>query len=145
MVMCIGTRFLYAIPFKKIDAESVAEGLIEVISHKGVPQELLTNQGSIFFGTLARQVCDLLSIKKLRTSAYHPQGNGTLQRWHASIKGMRKLGSEVRVWDKALKFCLLCYQGTSHTAIGFSTFELVHGYPMRGPLEAIKDGWLEGN
>ena len=125
------TRFSYAIE--------------EVISHTGIPQELLTDQDSIFVGTLARPVCDLLSIKKIRTSAYHQQGNGTLERWHASLKGMtRKLGSEVREWDKALKFCLLCYQGTPHTATGFSLFELVHGYPMRGPLEAIKNGWLEG-
>ena len=28
--------------------------------------------------------------------------------------------------------------------MAFSPFELVHGYPMRGPLEAIKDGWMEG-
>ena len=65
-VMFVGTRFPYAIPLKKIDAESVAEGLIKVISHTGIPQELLTDQGSVFVGTLAKQVCDLLSIKKLR-------------------------------------------------------------------------------
>ena len=31
-----------------------------------------------------------------------------------------------------------------HTATGFSPFELVHGYPIRGPLEAIKETWLHG-
>ena len=140
-VMCVGTRFPYAIPLKKIDAESVAEGLIEVISQTGIPQELLTDQGSVFVGTLVRQVCNLLSIKKIRTTAYHPQTNGILERCHASLKGMmRKLGNEVREWDKALKFCLLCYRGTPHTATGFSPFQLVHGYPMRGPLEA----WMAG-
>ena len=51
--MCVGTRFLYTIPFKKIDAVSVANGLIEVIFHTGIPQELLTEQGSIYVDTLA--------------------------------------------------------------------------------------------
>ena len=97
MVMCVRTRFPYASPLNKIDAESVTEGLIEVISNTGFPQELSTDHDSILVGTLAKLVCDLFSIRKLRTSAYHPQGNGTLERCHASLKGMmRKLGSEVR-------------------------------------------------
>ena len=81
----------------------------------------------------------------LKTTAYHPQSNGILERWHGALKGMlRKLGGVEREWDCLLKFCLLCYRSTPHTATGFSPFELVHGYPMRGPLEAIKDGWLQG-
>ena len=144
-VICVGSRFPYAVPLKRVDAESVAEGLTEVISHTGIPRELLTDQGSVFTGTLAKQVCELLSIKKLQTTAYHPQSNGILERWHGSLKGMlRKLSGVGREWDRLLKFCLMCYRGTPHTATGFSPFELVHGYSMRGPLEAIKESWLQG-
>ncbi len=32
-VMCVGSRFPYAIPLKRIDSETVAEGLVEVMSH----------------------------------------------------------------------------------------------------------------
>ena len=144
-VMCVGTRFPYVVPLKRVDAVTVAEGLTEVISHTGIPKELLTDQGSVFTGKLTKQVCELLSIKHLKTTAYHPQSNGILERWHGALKGMlRKLGGVEREWDCLLKFCLLCYRSTPHTATGFSPFELVHGYPMRGPLEAIKDGWLQG-
>ena len=144
-VMCVGTRFPYVVPLKRVDAVTVAEGLTEVISHTGIPKELLTDQGSVFTGKLTKQVCELLSIKHLKTTAYHPQSNGILERWHGALKGMlRKLGGVGREWDCLLKFCLLCYRSTPHTATGFSPFELVHGYPMRGPLEAIKDGWLQG-
>ena len=37
-----------------------------------------------------------------------------------------------------------CYRGTPHTTTGFSPYELVHGYQMREPLEAIKEGWIKG-
>ena len=71
-VICGRSRFPYAVPLTRIDAESVAEGLTEVISHTGIPRELLTDQGSVFSGTLAKQVCELLSMRKLQTTAYHP-------------------------------------------------------------------------
>ena len=137
-VMCVGTRFPYAIPLKRVDAETVAEGLAEVMSHTGIPNELLPDQGSVVRGLLARQVCETLGIKKLKTTAHHPQTNGILEHWHGSLKGMlRKLSGVGRKWDSLLKFCLMCYRGTPHTATGFSPYELVYGYQMRGPLEAI--------
>ena len=109
--MCLGTRYPYAIPLKRVDAVSVAEALTEVLSHTGVPKELLTDQGSVFTGALAKQTCALLGIKKLRTTAYHPQTNGILERWHGLMKGMlRRLDSLGREWDQNLKFCVLCYR-----------------------------------
>ena len=47
-MMCLGSRFPYAILLQRVDAESVAEGLMEVISHTGIPIELLSDQGSEF-------------------------------------------------------------------------------------------------
>ena len=91
------------------------------------------------------QVCETLGIKKLKATAYHPQTNGTLEHWHGPLKGMlRKLSGMGREWDSLLKFCFMCYRGTPHTATGFSPYELVHGYQMSGPLEAIKEGWNKG-
>ena len=69
----------------------------------------------------SKQVCELLSIKHLKTTAYHPQSNGILERWHGALKGiLKKLGGVGREWDCLLKFCLLCYRSTPHTATGFS-------------------------
>ena len=78
--MCLGTRNPYAVALKKIDAESVADGLMEVIQHTGIPNELLSDQGSQFMGRVITKPCELLNIKKLKTTAYHPQTNGALER-----------------------------------------------------------------
>ena len=79
-VICLGTCYPYAIPLKRVDAVSVAEALTEVLSHTGVLKELLTYQGSVFRGALAKQTCALLGTKELRTTAYHPKTNGIFER-----------------------------------------------------------------
>ena len=143
-IMCLGTRYPYAIPLKRVDAESVAEGLMEVISHTGIP--VLSDQGSVFLGKVIKELCRLLNIKQIKTTAYHPQTNGILERWHSCLKGMiRKIQGKSQQWDKLLKYCLLAYRATPHTATGFSPYELVHGKSMRGPLEAVKAGWIGGD
>ncbi len=145
-VMCLGTRYPYAVALKKIDALSVAEGLMEVIQHTGIPNELLSDQGSLLMGRVVNKTCELLNIKKLKTTAYHPQTNGALERWHATLKGMlRKFDDSSETWDKLLKYCLLVCRAMPHAASGFSPYELVHGRSMRDPLEAMKLGWVKGD
>ena len=119
---------------------------MEVISHTGIPVELLSDQGSVFLGKVIKELCRLLNIKQIKTTAYHPQTNGILERWHSCLKGMiRKIQGKSQQWDKLLKYCLLAYRATPHTATGFSPYELVHGKSMRGPLEAVKAGWIGGD
>ena len=58
---------------------------------------------------------------------------------------IRNIQDKGQQWDKLLKYHLLVYRATPHTATGFSTYELVHSKGMRGPLEAVKAGWIGGN
>ncbi len=115
-----------------------------VIQHTGIPNELLSDQGSQFMGRVVTKTCELLNIKKLKTTAYHPQTNGALERWHATLKGMlRKFDDSSETWDKL--YCLLVCRAMPHAASGFSPYELVHGRSMRDPLEAMKLGWVKGD
>ncbi len=117
-----------------------------VFQHTGIPNELLSDQGSQFMGRVVTKTCELLNIKKLKTTAYHPQTNGALERWHATLKGMlRKFDDSSETWDKLLKYCLLVCRAMPHAATGFSPYELVHGRSMRDPLEAMKLGWVKGD
>ena len=143
-VMCLGTRYPYCVSIKRVDDITISKGLMEVIAHTGIPLELFSDQGAVFTGRFNQELCRLLNISMLRTTAYHPQTNGALERWHGCLKGMlRRLEDGREEWDRLLKYCLLAYRTTPYTATGFSPFELVHGRALRGPLEAMKEGWVK--
>ena len=56
------------------------------IPYFGVPKDLHSDQGSNVDGKTVRKLCELLSIKKTRSSPYHPEGNGQAERAISSIK-----------------------------------------------------------
>ena len=69
-----------------------------------------------------------------------------LEQCHVSFKSMvRKSGVDSRDWDTYLKYLLFAYRSAPHTVTGFTPFELIYGRDVRGPLEMLKQGWLEGS
>ena len=143
--MCMGTNYPYCVPLKRVDAISVAYGLMEILSHTDIPGELVTDRSAVFMGKVCCELCRLLNIKHITTTAYHPQINGALERWHGGLKDMLgKLEDRLEQWDLLLKYCLFAYRTTPHAASGFPPFQLIHGRPLQGPLEAMKEGWVSG-
>jgi len=77
------SKYIIAVSILQQDAETIARVFVEEIVLKfGIPQVILTDQGSNFLSELFTNVCKLLKIKKLKNSAYHPQINGALERTH---------------------------------------------------------------
>ena len=112
----------------------------------GVPKEVLTDQGSQFTSRLFTNLCDRLKIKKIRSSPYHPQSNGALERFHGTLVPMlKKLTEDQGSWPKLLKFCLFAVMAMPHRDTGFSPFEIVYGRQLHTPLELLYDSWLESD
>ena len=73
LVICdYSTRYPEAIPLRSIDAEHIAEELIKVFARVGIPEEVLTDQGSNFTSKLLSELYRLLKIQAVRTSPNHP-------------------------------------------------------------------------
>ena len=90
-------------------------------------------------------MCQTFDIHKVRTSPYHPQSDGALERWHACLKGMMKRSEiDLKCWNRQLKYLLFAYRDTPHCVTGFSPFTLLFGRDVRGPLELLRSAWLEG-
>ena len=66
-------------------AETIAHALVEVISHHGVPAKLQSDCGANFLSDLLQEVYLLLGIKKVNTSAYHPQCDGLVERFNRTL------------------------------------------------------------
>ena len=128
---------------KNIDAEAVADELLKVFSRVGIPKEILMDQGSNFTAQLLAELYRLLQVKALRTSPYHPQTDGLVERFNGTLKGMlRKSAQEDgRNWEKLLPFILFAYREAPQESTGFSPFELLYGRDVRGPLDVVKEEW----
>ena len=66
----------------------MAKELVHLFSHVGVPDEILTDQGSNFMSALLEEMYCLLHIKRIRTTPYHPQTDGLVERFNGTLKGM---------------------------------------------------------
>lgn len=140
------TRYPEVFPLKNIRARSVAFSLVQLFSRVGFPQEILTDQGSNFMSTLLKQVYQLLGIKPLRTTPYHPQTDGLVERLNQTLKQMlRRFVDETGSnWDQWLPYLLFAYREVPQASTGFSPFELLYGRDVRGPLALLRESW-EGN
>ena len=83
------TRYIIAAPIRNKTAISVARVLVnEVLLKYGMPLTILTDQGREFQNELITEICRLMDIKRLKTTAYMPSTNGKIERWHRSLNAM---------------------------------------------------------
>ena len=144
LVLCdYATRYPEALPLKTIDAEHIAEALINVFAGWGVPREILTDQGSNFTSQLLAELYRLLGVKALRISPYHPQTDGLVERFNQTLKAMlrKTVTEEGKNWDKLLPYVLFAYREVPQVSTGFSPFELLYGREVRGPLDVLRESW----
>ena len=89
LVICdYATRYPEAVALKSIEAECIAEELMKLFTRVGVPQEILTDQGSNFTSQLLAELYRLLHIRPIKTSPYHPQTDGLVERFNQTLKAM---------------------------------------------------------
>jgi hypothetical protein len=101
----------------------------KIVLKFGIPQTILTDQGSNFLSDLLTNICKLLQIKKIKTTAYHPQSNGALECTHrVLIEYLRCFILEDQTnWDKWISYATFVFNTTSHTATGFTPHERMFG------------------
>ena len=144
LVVCdYATRYPEAVPMKHVDAASVAEELVSIFSRVGVPKEILTDQGTNFTSHLLAELYRMLHVKPIRTTPYHPQTDGLVERFNHTLKMMlRKTAVKEGVdWDVMLPYLLFAYREVPQASTGFSPFELLYGHHVRGPLDVLSETW----
>ena len=133
LVCYYATRYPEAIPMKAVDAEHVAEELVTMFSGVGVPSEILTDQGTNFMSKQLSELYRLLHVQRIRTSPYHPQTDGLVERFNGTLKSMlHKTAVKGKDWDKLLPYLLSAYREVPQASTGFSPFKLMYGRRVRG-------------
>ena len=138
------TRYLEALPIPNTEATTIAKELVSVFARVGIPDEILTDQGSNFMSSLLQEMYLMLNISRLRTSPYHPQTDGLTERFNGTLKSMiRKLtANNQKDWDEHLPHLLFAYREVPQESTGFSPFELLYGRRVREPLDILKEVWV---
>lgn len=129
------TRWMEAIPINGITADEVAMAFLETwISRFGVPAVVTTDQGRQFESSLFQELSRLMGFSHNHTTAYHPQSNGMVERFHRTLKAslMATLqGSPM--WADRLPLVLLGLRTMIREESKHSAADLVYGQPLRLP------------
>ena len=102
------TRWVEVFPMTSITAEECCNGLIRGwISRFGVPSSLVSDRGTQFTSSMWRELNRLLGISCSTTTAYHPQANGMVERFHRQLKAALMAVASDRGWMSSLPLVLL--------------------------------------
>jgi hypothetical protein len=135
------SKFLIAIPIPQQDAETIARKFVlEIALRFGAPAQILTEQGSNFLSELFKNACKLLRIKKIQTTAFHPESNGGLKRSHKVLAEYLRhyVSADQANWDQYVPYAVYVYNTTVHSGTKFTPFELVYGFKSEVP-SALKE------
>ena len=104
--------------------------------HYGFPEKILSNQGRYFESLLISELCELTQIKKLRTTPYRPEGNGSCERFNRILITMLGTLPEdfKSKWTQHISTLTYAYNCTRSDATGFNPYYLLYG---RHPLLPI--------
>lgn len=128
------TRWPVAVPLKDITADTITTALFDNwISHYGTPTTITSDQGSQFESTLFQALAKFIGCEKTRTSPYHPQSNGIIERWHRTLKAA--LMCSPKPWIDILSTVLLGLRTSLKEDIQTSPAEMVYGTTLRIPGE----------
>ena len=105
----------------------------------GFPQRLMSDQGTEFTGDVIAAMCKLLGIEKIRTTPYHPQGNGSAERVHQTLQRMiGKLDPEKRrKWLEHIGSMIIAYNATRSQVTGYSPYFLMFGRRPQLPVDLL--------
>ena len=83
------TKWMKAYPIPKQEAITIAKVLVdEMFCRFSPPEQLHSDQGRQFESSIMKEVCEILGIRKSRTSPYHPQCDGLVERFNRTLLSM---------------------------------------------------------
>ena len=131
------TKWVEAVPLRAADAFETARAFFEnVVCRHGAPRRLLSDQGANFMSRFLRSVTDVFRTQRVRTSPYHPQTDGMVERFNRTLAEMlaKFVAKEPETWDECLPAVLFAYRRSVHASTNETPFFLMFG---RDPATAF--------
>ena len=122
------TKWADAIPLPNQKASTITSALIKLFSAMGMPEIVHSDQGQNFESMILKQSLDAFGISKSHSTAYHPEGNGLVERFNRTLlQLLRTYVEQESEWEELLPLALYAYRTAVHTTTGVSPHVLMFG------------------
>ena len=134
------SKWVEAFPLFATDSVTLAKILTdEVICRYGVPESLHSDQGANFVSEVIQSLCTNLGINRTQTSAYHPEGNGQVERFNRTLEAMlsKEIEEHQKDWDDHLQKVLFAYRTAVHDTTGYTPYFIISGRSPNLPIDIL--------
>jgi transposase InsO family protein len=127
------SKWLEVRPITNLRAEEAVTFLTDIVYRFGVPNSIITDNGSQFAGRKFPEFCDKFHIRVDWVAVAHPQTNGQVERANGVIlQGLKprifdRLNKSGRKWLQELPAVVWSLRTTPSRATGLTPFFLVYG------------------
>ncbi|XP_060095763.1 uncharacterized protein K02A2.6-like, partial [Heteronotia binoei] len=130
------TKWLEVIPVASTSTAAAVRALRRVLCTHGIPDTLVTDNGTAFTSREFREFTDRYLIRHIRSAPFHPATNGQAERMVRTTK--EALGRIVHGdWDHRLSAFLFHNRITPNPVTGFSPAELLMGRKLTTRLDRL--------
>ena len=104
------TKYSLAIPLPNFLASAIADALLKkFICNFGSPRAILTDKGINFLSNLIRTLAKIFTIRQLKTTVFHPESNGSLERSHVLAEYLKQFVSKNSEYDDWMELATFSY------------------------------------
>lgn len=137
VIVDLFTSYIVLVPVKSESAKDTANALMQFwIGIFGLPEKLLSDNGSAFKNKLMTELSQSLGFKKQFTTSYHPCTDGKAEKvvQIASETLAMICHDEVTAWPQACPIVQYSYNSSLHGTMKLSPAEALFGFKLRTPL-----------
>ena len=129
---------------RNIKTKTIVKTLVKFFTFVGLPKSVQSDQGSNFMSGVFQQVMHKRGIKHYRSSAYHPESQGALERFHQTFTNMIRsyCFDTEKDWYEGIHLLLFAVRESVQESLGFSPFDLAFRHTVRGLLKLLKEKFL---
>ena len=134
-------RWPEAFALPSVEASRIAQLLVdEILAWHSAPRTLLSDRCPNFPSSVIQSICQIMNTRLLHTTAYHPQTDGLVERFNATLcEGLSiYVSTHQKDWDKHLPLVLFAYCVSPNATTSESPFYLLYGREprllLKGPI-----------
>ena len=133
------SKWIVVIPSSSATSDETIEKLRIVFTNFGLPEQIVTDNGSAFRSKEFETFLQRNGIQQIRTEPYHPSSNGQAERTVQTFKTtLNKMLNEKGSINKKVQRFLMAYRTTPHSAISCAPAKLLFGRRLQTALDIIK-------